>query len=86
MRIIPRKTKIKMEIVKNVTISDIIVGAIGVAGALGLFLSNFAGGINYWIGIAWCAIIVSLFFKVADNMRLYSTLFFEISYTIIFSL
>ena len=74
MRIIPRKTKIKMEIVKNVTISDIIVGAIGVAGALGLFLSNFAGGINYWIGIAWCAIIVSLFFKVADNMRLYSTL------------
>ncbi len=74
MRIIPRKTKIKMEIIKNVTLGDIIVGAIGVAGALGLFLSNFASGINYWIGIAWCAIIVSLFFKVADNMRLYSTL------------
>ncbi len=74
MRIIPRKTKIKMEIIKNVTLGDIIVGAIGVAGALGLFLSNFASGINYWIGIAWCAIIISLFFKVADNMRLYSTL------------
>ncbi len=74
MRIIPRKTKIKMEIIKNVTLSDIIVGAIGVAGALGLFLSNFAGGINYWIGIAWCAIVVAMFFKVADNMRLYSTL------------
>ncbi len=74
MRIIPRRTKIKMEIIKNVTLGDIIVGAIGVAGALGLFLSNFASGINYWIGIAWCAVIISLFFKVADDMRLYSTL------------
>lgn len=74
MRIIPRKTKIKMEIIKNVTLSDVIFGVIGIAGALGFFLSNFANGLNYWIGIAWCAIIISLFFKVSDDMRLYSTL------------
>ena len=74
MRIIPRKTKVKMEIIKNVTLSDVIFAVIGVAGALGLFLSNFASGLNYWIGIAWVAIIISLFFKVSDNMRLYSTL------------
>lgn len=74
MRIIPRKTKVKMEIIKNITLSDVIFAVIGVAGALGLFLSNFASGLNYWIGIAWCAIIISLFFKISDNMRLYSTL------------
>ena len=74
MRIIPRKTNVKIEIVKNVTLGDIIFGMIGVAGALGFFLSNFASGLNYWIGIAWCAIIISLFFKISDNMRLYQTL------------
>ena len=74
MHIIPRKTKVKMEIIKNVTLSDVIFGIIGVAGALGFFLSNFASGLNYWIGIAWCAIIVSLFFKISDDMRLYQTL------------
>ena len=74
MRIIPRRTKVKMEIIKNVTLSDVIFAVIGVAGALGLFLSNFASGLNYWVGIAWVAIIVSLFFKVSDNMRLYATL------------
>ena len=65
MRIIPRKTNVKIEIVKNVTLGDIIFGMIGVAGALGFFLSNFASGLNYWIGIAWCAIIISLFFKIS---------------------
>ena len=74
MRVIPRRTKVKMEIIKNVTLSDVIFGVIGIAGALGLFLSNFANGLNYWIGIAWVAIIVSLFFKISDNMRLYQTL------------
>lgn len=74
MRIIPRRTKVKIEIVKNVTLGDVIFGMIGVAGALALFFSNFANGLNYWIGIAWCAIIISLFFKVTDNMRLYQTL------------
>ena len=74
MHIIPRKTKVKMEIIKNVTLSDVIFAVIGVAGALAFFLSNFAGGLNYWIGIAWCAIIISLFFKISDDMRLYQTL------------
>ena len=36
MRIIPRKTNVKIEIVKNVTLGDIIFGMIGVAGALGM--------------------------------------------------
>lgn len=75
MRVIPRRTKVKMEFVKGVTLSDIILGVIGVAGALGLFLSKGLA-YNFWFGLAWVTIIVSLFFKVADNLKLYETLGF----------
>lgn len=73
MRVIPRRTKVKIEFVRGVTIGDIILGAIGIAVAIGLFVSK---GIayNFWFGLAWVTIIVSLYFKVADNLRLYETL------------
>lgn len=73
MRVIPRRTKVKMEFIRGVTIGDIILGAIGIAGALGLFLAE---GLkyNWWFGIAWVTVIVSLYFKVADDLRLYETL------------
>ena len=73
MRVIPRRTKVKMEFVRGVTIGDILLGVIGVAGAIALFLSQGLA-YNIWFGIAWCTIIVSLYFKVADDIRLYETL------------
>jgi ABC-type dipeptide/oligopeptide/nickel transport system ATPase component len=79
MRIIPRRTKIRMEFVRGVTIPDIILGVIGIAVALGLF---FARGLAYsfWLGIAWVTIIMSLYFKVADNLKLYETLGFIVRF------
>ena len=41
MNIIPRKTKVQIEFVKNVTLSDIIVGIIDLVVAIALFASNF---------------------------------------------
>ena len=74
MKVIPRRTKIKMEFLKGVTIGDIILAFIGVGVALGLFLSNFENNLGIWLGIAWVAVIISLYFKVADDLRLYQTL------------
>ena len=74
MRVIPRKTKVKMEFIRGITLGDIILALIGVAGAIALFTSNFANNMGIWIGFAWVAIIVSLYFHVADDTRLYYTL------------
>ena len=73
MRIIPRKTKVKMELIKNVYLSDVIFGVIGLAVAIALFASNFADGLNIPIGLAWTTIIVCMFIT-SDGIRLYSNL------------
>lgn len=74
MKIIPRKTKVKMEFFRGITLGDIILAVIGVAVAILLFTSNFENNLGVWLGFAWCTIIVSLFFHVADDLRLYRTL------------
>lgn len=74
MKIIPRKTKVRTEFLPGITGLDLIVGLIGVAVAGALFFSNFAGNLGIWLGIAWVTIIVAMYFKVADDMRLYFTL------------
>lgn len=74
MKVIPRRTKVKMEFVKNVTIGDIVLGFIGVAVAIALFTSNLPNNLGIWLGIAWVTIIVAMYFYVADDLRLYRTL------------
>ena len=74
MKIIPRKTKVRTEFFRGVTLLDLIFGVIGIAVALALFFSNFAGNLGFWLGIAWVTIVVAMYFKVADDMRLYYTL------------
>lgn len=74
MKIIPRKTKVRTEFFRGVTLLDIIIGVIGVVVALFLFFSNFTGNLGFWFGIAWVTIVAAMFFKVADDMRLYYTL------------
>ena len=68
MKIIPRKTKVRTEFVRGITLMDIIVGVIGIVVALALFFSNFAGNLGLWFGIAWITVIVAMYFKVADDM------------------
>lgn len=74
MRIIPRKTKVRMEFIRGITLPDIIFGIIGAAIAIALFASNFSNNMGIWFGIAWVTIIVAMYFKVADDMRLFYTL------------
>ena len=72
MRIIPRKIKVKTEFFKNVTLGDVICGFIGVGVALALFLANFP--YHIWVGIGWLVIAISMFFPIADGVRMYYTL------------
>ncbi len=80
VRIIPRKTKVKLEFVKGFTGLDLVIAIVAVA-VLGLLL-----GINrtqaIWVAIVWAIFAISLFFKVADSERFYVT----ISYLVRFSM
>ncbi|MDR0850634.1 MAG: DUF87 domain-containing protein [Christensenellaceae bacterium] len=74
IRYIPRKTKVKMEFVKGVTLSDIIVGVIGVAGAVLFIASQGLGGYNWYLAVAWLAIFITMYFPVDEGVRLYSAM------------
>lgn len=73
MYIIPRNTKVKSEIVKGITVTDIIFIAICVAGLIALFAANFPYHQIFafvWLGFA----LVFYFCKTGDETRLYQTL------------
>ena len=72
MRIIPRKTRVKMEFFRGVTLTDIIVGFILVASVIALFLTNFQ--FHVWVAMGWLAICISMFFPIADGVKMYATL------------
>ena len=70
-RLIPRKTKVKLEFIKGVTILDIILAVIGVAGVIVLILAN---QIPIFVAFVFAILWVSLFFKVSEDERFYTTL------------
>lgn len=72
MRIIPRKTRVKMEFFRGVTLTDILVGLVLAASVLGLFLANF--DFHIWVALGWLSICIALFFPVADGVKMYATL------------
>ncbi len=81
VRVIPRKTKVRLEFVRGITGVDLII-AIVAAVVFGLLVgANFFSG-SYWLGIVWAIFAVSLFFKISDNERMYVT----ISYLVRFSM
>lgn len=80
VRVIPRKTKVKSEFVRGVTGLDILLGLIFATIAIILFLANFE--LHIWIGIAWCIIAISMFFKLADDDRFYTTLVYLLRYSV----
>ncbi len=79
VRIIPRRTKVKSEFIRGVSGLDLILGLIFIAVAIILFLANFS--MNIWVAIAWCIVAVSMFFKLADDVRFYNTLLFLLRYS-----
>ena len=73
MYIIPRNTKVKAEIVKGITSSDIIFMIICAVGLVGLFLANFQ--YHEMFAFAWLGFdLVFYFVKTGDETRLYQTL------------
>ncbi|MBQ9786419.1 MAG: DUF87 domain-containing protein [Clostridia bacterium] len=73
MYIIPRNTKVKSEIVKGITFTDILFMAICVAGCIALFTANFLYHQIFaliWLGFS----LVFYFCKTGDETRLYQTL------------
>ena len=78
---IPRKTKVKMEFYKGITISDIILAIIclGIM-LLMLFMTGFPGHIKLILSMSWIAISVCLFLPIADGKKLYTTLWILIRF------
>ena len=72
MRFIPRKTRVKMEFFKGVTLIDVILGLIGGAGLLLILSSNF--DYNIIVAVSWLSIIITLFVPVTDDLKLYYSL------------
>ncbi len=71
-RYIPKKTKVKMEFAKGITLSDILMFFLvgGVFG--GLCLANFT--YHFYVAIAWLALGVSMFMKFDEGVRLYNAI------------
>jgi len=70
-RLIPRKTKVKLEFLKGITVLDLILAAVGVAGFIVLILAN---QIPFSIALVFAIVWVSLFFKVSEDERFYTTI------------
>ena len=69
MRIIPRKTKVKVEFYRNVSLVDLIIGVIGVGIELLLLFANF-GSVQYLIMAVVLGVFVCLYLPV-DGEKLY---------------
>ena len=72
VRIVPRRTKVKLEFVKGFTGIDLVLAIVVAAILIVLAASNFPG--HVWIAMAWAILGLSLFFKIADSDRFYVTI------------
>ena len=72
VRIVPRRTKVKLEFVRGFTAIDLLLAAIAVVVLIVLIASNFNG--NIWVAIIWAIFSISMFFKIADSDRFYITI------------
>lgn len=70
-RIIPRKTKVKLEFIRGVTGIDLILAIVGAAIAIVLFASNFTG--HFWVAGIYTIFFLAIFIKISDDERMYVT-------------
>lgn len=81
MRIIPKKTKVRLEFFKGIGIMDMVVALIGGGIALSVFLSEIPG--HFWIGIALGLITIALVFPIEDDrgyLTAYSAILYFVRY------
>ena len=69
MRIIPKKTKVKVEFYRNISIVDMLIAAVGLVLEILLLLTNF-GFLSYLLMVAVLGIFVCLYLPV-DGEKLY---------------
>ena len=72
VRIVPRRTKVKLEFIRGFTGLDLLLAVIAVVVLILLAASNFPGHI--WIAMVWAIFALSMFFKIADSDRFYVTI------------
>lgn len=65
MRIIPKNTRVKMELFKGIGLADVLIGLVGVTIVVFLFLSNIA--FKYWIMLAVVLLFVILIVKIDED-------------------
>ncbi|MBQ8748919.1 MAG: ATP-binding protein [Clostridia bacterium] len=71
-RVIPRRTKVQIEFLRNFTLTDLIYCIIVGGVAIGLFVANF--DYNIYIALAWLSIGIAFFVPVEDGLRIYTFL------------
>ena len=71
IRYIPRKTKIRMELIPHVTLPDLLVGLVAIAIEILIITSNLP--YKWFIALAALAFIILLFVPLADGERAYYT-------------
>src|SRR5574344_1358545 len=69
IRYIPRKTKVKMELLPHVTVADVLIGLV-CAGLLALVVTSNLP-YKWFIGLAMCGFIILLYVPLADDERAY---------------
>ncbi len=74
IRYIPSKTRIKVEFARNITLGDIIVIILCIAGLGTILLSNLFGANKWWWAIGWIAFSISLFVPIEEGLRLYGSI------------
>lgn len=72
MRYIPRKTKVRMEFFKGITLADILVAAIGVTGIILFGLSTLP--YNWYFALGWGCLVAMLFMPIEEDLRLYGSI------------
>ncbi len=71
MRFIPRKTNVKLEFFRGVTLIDVIMGLLCAVGLTLIILSNFT--FAYIFALSWISFSIMLFVPISDGVRFYIT-------------
>ena len=69
MKFIPRKSKVKSEVYRNVSILDVFIGIIGIIGAVLIATSNLP--YKWYIALSFASFWCMLFVPVSDGVKLY---------------
>ena len=71
-RFIPRKSKVKITFFKGFGVLDLVIAAIGVAGAIVLGVANLLPTpMNIYVAVCFAAFWCTLFIEISEGIRLY---------------